>query len=389
VGDLRIDWSEAVDRAQRVVHGCSDPKPADLRAKGARLVIGEGRFVDPHTIAVGEERLRGAQILVATGAHTAIPPIAGVEHALTHREVLRLRTPPKAMTVIGGGVIALEFAYLFARLGVRVTVLELLDHVLATLDREIREAVADHAVRLGIEIRTGVRVAAIEPTPAGAYRVVGMVSSDTIDADADVVVLAAGQVPTVDGIGLDVAGVQYDRHGIAADQALRTNVPHIWAAGDVRRGSRQLSPLASHGARVAARNALLGRADPFDESLAPYIVGLTPPVAGAGATEEEAAAAGIPIYIHRQSYASVCPAANVVGEPEGLVKLILRRDDHRLIGAHAFGAFSGELVQQMAFAIRAGFTAAQLAEMLFVFPGLSQVLEYAVRIQPGDPTVET
>jgi mercuric reductase len=153
----------------------------------------------------------------------------------------------------------------------------------------------------------------------------------------------------------------------------------------VRRGSAQLSPLASHGARVAARNALLGRSDPFDDSLAPYIVGLTPTVAGAGMTEEGVAERGLEAFVHRQSYAGVCPAAHVIGEPEGFVKLIFSKSDRRLIGAHAFGSFAGELVQQMAFAMRAGLTAHDLAQMLFVFPGLSQVVEYALRPQPTDP----
>jgi pyruvate/2-oxoglutarate dehydrogenase complex dihydrolipoamide dehydrogenase (E3) component len=179
-------------------------------------------------------------------------------------------------------------------------------------------------------------------------------------------------------------GVTYDRHGIEADATLRTSIPHIWAAGDVRRGSAQLSPIASHGARVAARNALLGRSDVFDESLVPYIVGLTPPVAGVGFTREAAASRKIDTFEHRQAYASVCPAANVVGEPEGFVKLIFSRGDRRLIGAHAFGASAGELIQQMAFAMRANLTAETLAEMLFVFPGLSQVVEYATRPRPGD-----
>jgi dihydrolipoamide dehydrogenase len=324
---------------------------------------------------------------VVTGAHTAKPAIAGLEHALTHKEVLTLRILPKTVAIIGGGVIAMEFAYLFARVGVRVVVLEMLENILTNLDDEIRTTVIEHAKTLGIDIRTGIAVEAIEPALSG-FGVRAKHGSEEVLIQADAVILAAGQVPTVDDIGLDVAGVRYDRHGISTDATLRTNVPHIWAAGDVRRGGGQLSPLASHGARVAARNALLGRSDAFDDSLAPYIVGLSPTVAGAGMSENQAVANGHEVFVHRQTYASVCPAANVIGEPDGLVKLIFRRDNGRLIGAHAFGASAGELVQQMAFAIQAGFDVHQLAETLFVFPGLSQVIEYAVRVQPGDPTAQ-
>jgi dihydrolipoamide dehydrogenase len=382
--EIRVDWAAAVDRAQRIVHGCGDPKPEDLRAQGVHLVFGVGQFSDPHTIAVNDERLHGDQILIATGAHTAKPPIDGLEQALTHVEILELRQPPSSLTVIGGGVIAMEFAYMFAQLGTRVTVLELLDQILANVDEDLRAAVAAHAAKLGIEIRTGVRVTSIR-RDSGAFRVEAAAGTGgTVSVTSEIVLLAAGQVPTIDDLGLDKAGVMYDQHGIETDSTLRTRVPHIWAAGDVRRGSPQLSPIASHGARLAARNALLGRSDPFDESLVPYIVGLTPTVAGVGLTKQGAVERGIETFEHTQSYASVCPAANVVGEPEGFVKLIFARNDRRLLGAHAFGASAGELVQQMAFPIRAKLTAPDLAEMLFVFPGLSQVLEYAVRPRPGD-----
>ena len=373
-----------MDRAQRIVHGCGDPKAEDLRAHGVHLASGVGQFIDPHTLTVNGEQLRGDQILVATGAHTARPPIDGLEHALTHVEILQLRKPPSSLIVIGGGVIAMEFAYMFAQLGTRVTVLELLDQILANVDEDLRVAVAEHAAMLGIEIRTGVRVMSIR-RDSEAFRVeAASGTGETVSVSSEIVLLAAGQIPTVDGLGLDKAGVTYDRHGIETDSTMRTSVPHIWAAGDVRRGSPQLSPIASHGARHAARNALLGRSDPFDESLVPYIVGLTPTVAGVGLTKQGAVELGIEIFEHTQSYASVCPAANVVGEPEGFIKLIFSHNDRRLLGAHAFGASAGELVQQMAFPIRAKLTLPELAEMLFVFPGLSQVLEYAVRPRPGD-----
>jgi len=382
--EIRVDWAAAVDRAQRIVHGCGDPKAEDLRAHGVHLVFGIGQFIDPHTIDVNGEQMHGDQILVVTGAHTARPPIDGLEHALTHVDILQLRTPPSSLTVIGGGVIAMEFAYMFAQLGTRVTVLELLDQILANVDEDVRAAVTEHATKLGIEVRTGVRVTSIH-RDSETFRVEAVAGTgEMVSVASEIVLLAAGQIPTVDGLGLDKAGVTYDHHGIETDSTLRTSVPHIWAAGDVRRGSPQLSPIASHGARLAARNALLGRADPFDESLVPYIVGLTPTVAGVGLTKQGAVERGIETFEHIQSYAGVCPAANVVGEPEGFVKLIFSRADRRLIGAHAFGASAGELAQQMAFPIRAKLTLPELAEMLFVFPGLSQVLEYAVRPRPGD-----
>jgi glutathione reductase (NADPH) len=207
-GDVRVDWPAAVDRAQRIVHHCGDPKPDELRAKGAHLVFGEGRFLDPHTIVVGDERLRGDQILIATGAHSARPAIEGLEHALTHVELLQLRTLPSSMVVIGGGVIAMEFAYMFARLGTRVTVLELAERILANLDGELRAAISAQAATLGIAIRTGVGVTSIS-REAGGLLVIGEGTGGAVNVTSDIVLLAAGQVPTVAGLGLDEAGVTY------------------------------------------------------------------------------------------------------------------------------------------------------------------------------------
>jgi pyruvate/2-oxoglutarate dehydrogenase complex dihydrolipoamide dehydrogenase (E3) component len=367
------------------VAGCADPKPAQLIAHGAQLISGSAQFEDAHTVVVNGRRLVGEHLLIATGAHPPRPPIAGLEYMTTHVEALQWEQPPQRLAVVGGGIIGMEFAYLFARGGARVVVLELLDHVLDGVDAEIRAAVVQHAQQLGVTFLTGARVQAILPE-GGQYRV--QVEGTAAPLAEEVfahVLLAAGQAPAVDGLGLERAGVSYTRAGVATDAALRTNVPHIWAAGDVRAGAPKLTQIASYEGKLAARNALSGQVLELNERIVPYLIGLSPPVAAVGLTEEAARDAGYQVGVHRQAYREVCPAGNVVGEPEGFLKVVFDATSGKLLGAHAFGSGSPELVQQIAFAMLGGLTLRQAGAALYTFPGLSEVVWYALRPHPGDP----
>lgn len=383
---MGVDWGAAVDRAARIVEKCTDPKPADLAAKGIRLFTGSGKFLGPHTLRVGNDIIHADKVVVVTGASTARPPIPGAEHAVTSTEMLTLRQPPSSLVVIGGGVIGMEFAYLFARLGTRVTVFELTAHILGELDGELRDEVATHAGSIGVDLHLGTGVQSITPAFGGGFQVEAT-SADGggLAVQAEMVMYGAGRAPNVADLGLETTGVAFDQHGIRTDPSLRTNVDHIWAAGDVRRGSPQLAPVATYCGKLAARNALTGATVVFDDRLVPYIVGISPTVAAAGMTEEQAAAQGRHVATHRTNYADVCPATNVEGESVGFLKIVFDADTGELLGAHGFGSGTPELVQQLAFAIRGGLTLADAGDLLFVFPGLSQVVEYVLRPRSGDP----
>ena len=206
-----------------------------------------------------------------------------------------------------------------------------------------------------------------------------------VEESFDRVLLAAGQLPAVDGLGLEEIGVHFTNEGIQTDAALRTSVPHIWAAGDVRTGTLKLSQIASSEGQLVARNALSGKVMEINERIVPYLIGLTPPVAAVGLTEQEARDAGYTVGVHRQTYREVCPAGNVVGEPEGFLKVVFDATSSKLLGAHAFGSGSPELVQQISFAMLGGLTLRQAGAALYTFPGLSEVVWYALRPHPGDP----
>jgi pyruvate/2-oxoglutarate dehydrogenase complex dihydrolipoamide dehydrogenase (E3) component len=374
IGEPVIDWPRAVARAQRIVKGCSDPKPEHLTANGAHLLLRtQGRVLDAHTVQAGEERLTAANIIIATGRRPPRPPIPGIEHAVTHVQALRWQQPPRRLAVIGGGVIGMEFAYLFRRAGSDVVVFEMLDHILYMLDADVRAAIAGHAAGLGMELHTRARVLGIEPH-AGGLRVRAEAGEGRVEVTVDQVLLAAGQAPAVDGLGLDEAGVAYDHAGVQTDRTLRTTAPTIWAIGDVRRGAQALTQVASHEGGLAARNALTGAGGDLGEHIVPYLIGITPPAAAVGLGEDQAREAGYDAGVHHQPYAEVCPAGNVDGEPEGFIKVIFDRPTGKLLGAQAFAARSPELIQQFAFALHAGMTTGQAGEALYVFPGITEAL---------------
>ena len=370
-----------MDRAQAIVATCADPKPEELIDGGAALVAGSGRFVDPHTVAVGDRVLHGTSIVVATGAKLPELPVEGIELADGHVEMLEARELPRRLVVIGGGVIGMEFAFMMARVGVEVSVVELLDHVLGRVDHDVRAEVAGMAERLGITLHLSTRLERLS-RQGGAIVVEAAAPDGPLRLEADRVLLAAGMVPAVDDLALEAAGVAYDRHGIPTDPTLRTNVPHIYAIGDVRAGAYQLSPVATKQGTMVAGNALRGEQAAFDDRVVPYLVGHTPPVAGVGLTEEQAREQGLDVEVHRQDYRDVCPVGNVVGEPEGFVKILGEAGSGRILGAHAVGAGSPELIQGMAFAMTGGLTVAQAAGTLSVFPGLTQALQHALMPKP-------
>lgn len=381
---LTIDWPDAVARANRIVHGCADPKPEHLTARGARLVQGTARLRDAHTVMVGDEALTGEQIVIATGVGVARPPIEGLQHAITHVELLQLQQPPRRLAIIGGGLIAFEFAYMFARLGTKVDVF-VRKRLLAGVDVEVRDAVIEHAAGLGVTCHTRAHVQSVTPDGSGHRMAVANDEGALRHFDADVVLLAAGQTPLVADLALEGVGLEVTGAGVVTDASLRTNVANIWAIGDVRAGAMKLSQTASSEGQMAARNAVLGRHDEIDERVVPYLVGLTPPVAAVGLTEEEARDAGHQVGTHRQSYKDVCPAGNVVGEPVGFFKVVFDAETGELLGAHAFGAGAPELVQQVAFALRGNLTLREAGATLVTFPGLCEVVWYALRPHPGDP----
>jgi pyruvate/2-oxoglutarate dehydrogenase complex dihydrolipoamide dehydrogenase (E3) component len=363
---LGLDWPAVIDRKNRLVASWSEGKDTALERQGITVVRGRARFAGPHELDLGDRRISGERVVVATGSSPARPPIEGIEHALTSEQLLEQRTLPERLVVIGGGVIGCELGFAFARAGSRVTVLQSGPAVLPGVDAELRAALVALGVEAGMAFRTGARVARIRPDRTVEAEIGGARQA----FPADTILVATGRPPNTAGLGLDAAGVAVERGAVKVNEYRQSvSAPHVYAAGDVS-GSHQHTPVAWYEGRLAAENALQGNRRAVDFRVFPTNVFTIPPLAQVGLTEAEARGRGLRVVVSRAPFEDSA-AAGIREETEGLVKVVYEEGTGRLLGVHILGAEAEDLIHIAAVAMRGGLTRADLAAMHYVFPTIS------------------
>jgi NAD(P) transhydrogenase len=316
-----------------------------LARPGIELIHGEASFVDAHTVRLAEtpERLlRGDVILIATGSSPARPPEFPFEHprVADSDEVLSLDHLPSSLAVIGAGVIGSEYACTFAALGAEIHVIDGRSILLPFLDRELSQALTAAMERIGIVFHWGERVLRCEAPETGD--VVLQLSSGARLA-IDTVLVAAGRDCNTQRLNLAAAGVTTGQRGmITVDKGYRTNVPHIFAVGDVI-GFPALASTSMEQARVAMCHAFDFTLKSEISPILPTGIYTIPEVSAVGATEEELRAQGVD-YVVGRSFYQQNPRGEIIGDENGLLKLLFRRGDGRLLGAHAIGENATELI---------------------------------------------
>jgi pyruvate/2-oxoglutarate dehydrogenase complex dihydrolipoamide dehydrogenase (E3) component len=371
------DWRAVQRRVREVVDGFRGGTDADAERtwerRGLAIFRGDARFVDAHQVAVAGDVVAAERVLIATGSKFALPPIPGLERCgcLTNREAIWLDQLPRSLAVIGAGPLGVEFAQMFARFGVAVTLLEHGDRLLAREDQELAQRLRAVLVAEGIRVETNVDVHFAEPRH-GQRRFTmdcGGRGEETLDIDA--ILLATGRRAAIDGLGLEAAGVEVAHGRIATDATLRTSVPHIWAAGDACT-ELQFTHVAAPQGRLAALNALTGGSDEWRADRIPWVTFTDPELAHLGQTEEQLRQAGIPHTVRRVELGKVA-RARIEGRTEGLIKVLVGSDD-RLLGAHVLAPHGGDLLAPFAVAMQAGVTATALAETVLPYPTLSEAI---------------
>jgi pyruvate/2-oxoglutarate dehydrogenase complex dihydrolipoamide dehydrogenase (E3) component len=361
---LRLDWRAVIARKNRLVATWGKGKAAGLARQGITVLRGQARFVGPHALRVGARQVTAEKVVIATGSSPGRPPIPGVEHALTSTQLLDRPIQPRRLVVIGGGYIGLEFAFICARAGTRVTVLQSGPAVLPALDDEVRGALLEIARGAGIEVRTGANV-----TRVSRRSVTAEVGGKARSFPADTVLAATGRPPEIAGLGVEAAGIAVERGAIKVNQFRQSpTAPHVYAAGDVN-GEHQHTPVAWYEGKLVAENALRGNGRPADFSIFPTAAFTIPAVAQVGLTEAEARRRGHRVAVSRAPFAD-SSAAGIRDETEGLVKAVYEEPTGRLLGVHILGAEAEELIHIAAVAMRGGLTRRDLAGMHYVFPTL-------------------
>ena len=390
-------WARTAARVRGAIEQVQNAKDiaGHLDAAGVRLITeGWARFTDPHTIELSGSgrRLRGAAFVIATGGSSRRLPIEGIELTTVAERIVELEHLPASVAIIGSGATGSQLATVFSGFGVAVTLLELADRVLPAADRDVSAAVEAAFIAGGVDVRTGIagigRVLALD---AGLRRIVltGPAAGIEEHVDVELVVVCAGWPARLDGLGLDAAGVTATRTNIPVDRRQRTNVAHIYVAGDAD-GDAQLVQAGEASGVVAATNAVIGaRTGSFvhtDHSVLPA-GGFTDPDYGqVGLTEEQALADHPDALVATVPYAKV-ERAVIDLRTAGFLKLISTADTRRLLGAHAVGEEALEVIQAVAVAMAAGADVPTLATMEYAYPTYTSIIGLAASalLREGQP----
>ncbi|HBY99295.1 MAG TPA: hypothetical protein DEP84_36045 [Chloroflexi bacterium] len=349
-----------------------------IAATGIDLYRAEARFGSPHEVIVGTQTLRAARIIIATGGEARVPPIDGLREVgfLTNIEAVSLAPLPRRLAIVGGGPIGVEFAQLFHRFGVAVTVLEMADRILPKDDRELVDRLAGLLVDEGVRLRTSVKVerAHCEAVATGKRITLRDRAGVEETLEVDEILLATGRQAALDALHLEAAGVETNKHGILVDPTLRTSVAHIWAAGDVT-GGYQFTHVAAEQGQLAAHNAFASRPTSFDDRVVPWVTYTDPALAHVGQTEEQLREAGVRYRVARLALNEL-DRAITTGETDGLVKL-LADEEGQLLGGQILAPNAGDLIAPVVLAMHARLPVKVLAETILPYPTMAEGVRWA------------
>ena len=340
------------------------------------LMEGRARFRDAHTIDLGGQTLSADRFVIATGSTATVPPVAGLPDVgfLTHIEALRQERLPGSLVVIGAGPVGLEFSQLYARFGVRVTVLQRGPSIGVHTEPALAKRLVEVLEREGIRFVMNARVINVER--AGSQkRVTYRTSDESLMIDAEEILLAAGKTPNTATLGLEGVSVTVDaRQAIIVTPMLQTSAPHVYAAGDVAALPARVEMTAGHEGTLAVENALTGSQKRIDYDTVPYTVFTDPQLAGVGLTEDgQMERLGV-CSCRTVSFEDV-PKARILKRTEGLVKMAIHPDTTQIMGVHILAPDAGDLVAQAMTIIRNHNTLDDVIDSLPMFPTLSESIK--------------
>jgi mercuric reductase len=361
------DWAALIAQKDELVAGLRQTKYAGLLPAYNTIAYTQGpaRLVDGG-VAVNGTLIKAPKVIIATGARPAVPPIAGIETIdyLTSTSALDLKGLPKSLLVVGGGFVGAELAQVFARAGVKVTIV-CRSRLLPGAEPEVGEALSRYFEQEGIILTCGVAYEFCRKTDKGVDLCVKQDGQQQILA-AEQILIATGRSPNVEHLGLAEAGIRQAKGGsIEVDDRMRTSRHGTYAAGDVT-GRDQFVYMAAYGAKLAAKNALNSDSLVYDNSAMPEVVFTDPQVASVGLTEAQAKAAGHPVATSVLTLDNVARAL-AARDTRGLIKLVADAKTRKLLGAHILAPEGADSIQTAVMAIKAGMTVEQLGETIFPY----------------------
>jgi dihydrolipoamide dehydrogenase len=387
-GAVTYDLARMVERKNKIVAGLVKGVRTLLKTWNVELIEGRGALVNATTVRVvkpdgSETTVQADAVIVGTG--TTAPALSDLEldgtHIISSREALDLTAIPDSLLIVGGGVEGCEFASLFSVLGTKVTLVEMLPRILPTEDEEVSALLAAELKKQGVTILVNARVEKVAVGPSGVSTTL---ADGTTVTSAKVLVSIGRRFNTggkTDELGLEAAGVQLGRRGeILVDERMATNVPGVYAIGDVT-GKAMLAHVASAQGKVAVRN-ILGRPAAMSYDVIPAGIFTFPEVGRVGLTEQEARQRGMEIKIGKFRPIGL-GKAHASGETTGLMKIITEAKTGRIVGVHLVGSHAADLIHEAAVAMRMGATAETLAETIHAHPTMPEGLMEAAEDVDG------
>ena len=382
---LTLDLKTMMGRKDKVVQELTQGIEFLIKKNKIDYVVGEGKITAPGEVAVkpakkgGKKQvLKTENTIIATGSD--VTPLAGVtideKRIVSSTGALELKKVPQTLVVVGAGVIGLELGSVWGRLGAKVTVVEFLDHILPGMDGEVSKQMQRILAKQGMEFKLSSKVTAAKASKAGATLSIEPVSGGKKEAlKADVVLVAIGRRPYIEGRGLDKAGVEMDDHGfIKVDEDFQTNVEGIFAIGDVIGGAMLAHKAEDEG--VVAVEIIAGQSGHIDYDAIPGVVYTWPEVANLGKTEEQLKEAGVDYRVGKFPF-TANSRARCNADADGFVKILADATTDAVLGCHIIGPEAGDLIQEVAVAIELSASAEDIARISHGHPGLSEAVKEA------------
>lgn len=375
VGDVQFDMEKIQNRKDDVVKTLVGGIEQLIKANNIEVIEGSASFIDAKTLKVTKNdgevvEVSGDDIIIATGSTTQIPPFEGVKlpGVITSKDLLEFKTVPEKLVIIGGGVISMEFAGIFAALGSEVSILIRSDRFLREVDTEITKRFGASLKKKGIELHKSIENMAIVQTEDG-LKVTGTTVKGPVEFSATNVLLSTGRSPVYKDLNLEAAGVNVDKKGIVADHhTFKTNVDHIYAIGDVN-GIIMLAHAASHQG-IAAVEHIMGIEHKGNHDAVPNCIFVFPEIATVGLSEDEAVEKGIEIKKSKFMFGANGKALSI-GEPEGFIKVISDMNDV-VLGVHIMGPHASDLIAEGTLAVANKMTVDQIANTIHAHPTLAE-----------------
>lgn len=380
LGEFTFDMSAAQKRKDEVVNKLVSGVDQLLKGNNVEVINGKASFKSSKVVRVetksGTEEITAENIIIATGSSTALVPVPGIhlDGVISSDEILNFEEVPKSLVVLGGGVVGVELASIFASFGSEVTIIEFMPKILFRLDDELSKKLTVYLKKQGIKIMTGTGLKEVQQSEGGLIVIVENEKGRT-ELRCDYLLSAAGRKPNTDSLNLEAAGIEYDKKGIKVDENYKTSAEGVYAIGDVI-GGTMLAHISSEEGKVCVEK-LCGHHAEVNYDAVPSCIFTFPEVATSGMTEDDAKANNIE-YLTGKSMFGANGKALTMGEGEGFVKVLANKESHKIIGVHIMGPHASDIIHDGSMAIQRQLTIENIKESVFAHPTLSEVFYEAV-----------